>query len=120
MTRKTNLILVIKVVDLNTSHIYSCNYMVGMDKIFSSDLIELLMYTTRNKILLFFPSFLLIFTITILISGYNCDKPIHHWMDQLGFDPSPTSHSFNKFASPNFQTKKKNCNLNLQISKTIN
>jgi hypothetical protein len=27
-------------------------------------------------------------------------------MDQLGFDPSSTSHSFNKFTSPNFQTKK--------------
>jgi hypothetical protein len=41
MTHKTNLIIVIKVVDLNTSHIYSCNHMVGIDKISSSDLIEL-------------------------------------------------------------------------------
>jgi len=37
MTRKINPDVVIKEVDLNTSYIYSCNYMVGMDKISSSE-----------------------------------------------------------------------------------
>ncbi len=64
------------------------------------------MHIKRSKILFFLFSFLLIFTITTLINGCNCAKPIHHLMDQLGFDPSSTSHSFTKFASPNFQTKK--------------
>jgi hypothetical protein len=33
MTHRINLTIVVKVVDLDTSHIYSCNHMVGMDKI---------------------------------------------------------------------------------------
>ncbi len=33
MTPKTNLTVVVKVVDLDTSCIYSCKHMVGMDKI---------------------------------------------------------------------------------------
>jgi len=37
MTCKINLTIVIKVVDLNTSHIYNCNHMVGMDKNFSNE-----------------------------------------------------------------------------------
>jgi hypothetical protein len=37
MTCKINLTIVIKVVDLNTSHIYSRNHMVGMDKTFSNE-----------------------------------------------------------------------------------
>ncbi len=37
MTHRTNVIVVVKVVDLDTSHIYSHNHMVGMDKIYSSD-----------------------------------------------------------------------------------
>jgi hypothetical protein len=37
MTRETNLIVVVKEVDLYTNCIYSHNHMVGMDKIFSSD-----------------------------------------------------------------------------------
>ncbi len=37
MTRRTNPTIVVKVIDLDTSHIYSYNHMVGMDKISSSD-----------------------------------------------------------------------------------
>jgi len=37
MTCRTNLIVVIKLVHLDISCIYSCNHMVGMDKIFSSE-----------------------------------------------------------------------------------
>jgi hypothetical protein len=36
MTRRTNLTVVVKVVDLDTSHIYSHNHMVGIDKFFFS------------------------------------------------------------------------------------
>jgi hypothetical protein len=35
MTCRTNLIVVVKIVNLDTSHIYSYNHMVGMDKISS-------------------------------------------------------------------------------------
>ncbi len=41
MTRRIDSIVVIKVNDLNIPHIYSCNHMVGMEKISSSDFIEL-------------------------------------------------------------------------------
>ncbi len=37
MTCKINLIVIIKIIDLNISHINSCNHIVGMDKIFSSE-----------------------------------------------------------------------------------
>jgi hypothetical protein len=37
MTHRTNPIVVVKEVDLDISHIYSHNHIVGMDKIFSSD-----------------------------------------------------------------------------------
>jgi hypothetical protein len=38
MKRKsTNLNIVVKVVDLNINCMYSCNYIVGMDKISSSE-----------------------------------------------------------------------------------
>ncbi len=37
MTQRTNLNVVVKVVDLDTSCIYSHNHMVGMDKISSND-----------------------------------------------------------------------------------
>jgi hypothetical protein len=33
MTRRTNLTIVVKVVDLDVSHIYNHNHMVGWDKI---------------------------------------------------------------------------------------
>ncbi len=36
MTHRTNLIIVVKVIHLDTSRIYNHNHMVGMDKIFSS------------------------------------------------------------------------------------
>jgi hypothetical protein len=36
MTRRTNPIVVIKEVDMDISHIYSCNHMVGLDKISSN------------------------------------------------------------------------------------
>ncbi len=39
MTCRTNLTIVVKVVDLNINHIYSHNYMVGMDKTSSSAMI---------------------------------------------------------------------------------
>jgi hypothetical protein len=38
MTCRINLTIVVNVVDLDTSRIYSSNHMVGMDKIFSSDM----------------------------------------------------------------------------------
>ncbi len=37
MTCKINLIVIIKIIDLNISRIYNCNHVVGMDKIFSSE-----------------------------------------------------------------------------------
>ncbi len=37
MTHRTNLTIVVKIIDLNTSCIYSDNHMVGMDKISFSD-----------------------------------------------------------------------------------
>ncbi len=37
MTCKNNPIVVVKILDLDISHIYSHNHMVGMDKIYSSD-----------------------------------------------------------------------------------
>jgi hypothetical protein len=36
ITHRTNLTIVVKIVDLGTSCIYSCNHMVGMDNISSS------------------------------------------------------------------------------------
>jgi hypothetical protein len=36
MTRTTNPTIIVKVIDLDTSHIYSCNHMVGMEKILSN------------------------------------------------------------------------------------
>jgi hypothetical protein len=36
MTPKTNLIVIVNVIDLDISCIYSCNHMVRMDKISSS------------------------------------------------------------------------------------
>jgi len=36
MTHRNNPIVVVKVINLDTNHIYSCNHMVGMDKISSS------------------------------------------------------------------------------------
>ncbi len=36
MTHRTELIVIVKVVDFDTNHIYSPNHMVGMDKISSS------------------------------------------------------------------------------------
>jgi hypothetical protein len=41
MTHRIDLIVVIKVIDLNINQIYSCNHMVGMKNISSSDFIEL-------------------------------------------------------------------------------
>jgi hypothetical protein len=38
MTHRTNLIVIVKLVDLDTSCIYSHNHMVGMDKIFFSEI----------------------------------------------------------------------------------
>jgi hypothetical protein len=38
MTHRINLTVVVKIVDLNTSCIYNCNHMVGMDKICSSEI----------------------------------------------------------------------------------
>jgi hypothetical protein len=40
MTRKTNSIIVVKVIDLDTSHIYSRNHMVGTDKISFDEFID--------------------------------------------------------------------------------
>jgi hypothetical protein len=37
MTHRTDLTIVVKIVDLDISHIYSPNHMVGMDKISSSE-----------------------------------------------------------------------------------
>jgi hypothetical protein len=37
MTRRTNLIVVVKVVDLDTSCIYSFNNMIGMNKLSSNE-----------------------------------------------------------------------------------
>ncbi len=37
MTHRTNLTIVVKVVDLNISRIYNHNRMVGMDKIYFSE-----------------------------------------------------------------------------------
>jgi hypothetical protein len=42
ITHRTNLTIVVKVVDLDTSHIYSDNHMVGVDKISSSVYVDLL------------------------------------------------------------------------------
>ncbi len=39
MTCRINLIVIVKLVDLNISRIYSHNHMVGMDKISSSETI---------------------------------------------------------------------------------
>ncbi len=36
MTCRINLTIVVKVIDLDISHIYNCNHMVGMDKISSN------------------------------------------------------------------------------------
>jgi hypothetical protein len=36
MTRRTNLTVIVKIIDLDTSYIYSHNHMVGMDKISSN------------------------------------------------------------------------------------
>jgi hypothetical protein len=50
MTHRTNLSIVVKLVDLDTNHIYSHNHMVGMDKISSSETIPKTSMTscTRN------------------------------------------------------------------------
>jgi hypothetical protein len=37
MARRTNPIVVVKEIDLDTSRIYICNHMVGMDKISSNE-----------------------------------------------------------------------------------
>jgi hypothetical protein len=42
ITHKTNLTIVVKIIDLDTSHIYNDNHMVGIDKIFSSVCVDLL------------------------------------------------------------------------------
>jgi hypothetical protein len=38
MTHRINLTVVVKIIDLNASHIYNCNHMVGMDKISSNEI----------------------------------------------------------------------------------
>ncbi len=38
ITHRTNLIMIVKIINLNTSHIYNRNYMVGMDKISFNDI----------------------------------------------------------------------------------
>jgi len=38
ITHRTNLIIIVKIIDLDTSHISNRNYKVGMDKISSSDI----------------------------------------------------------------------------------
>jgi len=47
MTHRINLTIVVKVVDLDTSHIYSPNHMVGMDKISSNEACKLKCFGMR-------------------------------------------------------------------------
>jgi len=47
MTHRTNLTIVVKVVDLDTSRIYSPNHMVGMDKISSNEACKLKCFGMR-------------------------------------------------------------------------
>ncbi len=44
ITHKTNLTIIVKVVDLDTSHIYNDNHMIGVDKISSSACVDLLRF----------------------------------------------------------------------------
>jgi hypothetical protein len=47
MTHRTNLTIVVKVVDLDTSRIYSPNHMVGMDKISFNEACKLKCFEVR-------------------------------------------------------------------------
>jgi hypothetical protein len=50
MTHRTNPIVVVKEVDLDTSHIYSHNHMIGIDKISSSEnFVAKLLLADRRK-----------------------------------------------------------------------
>jgi hypothetical protein len=47
MTHKTNPTVIVEVIDLDTSHVYNRNHMVGMNKISSSDFCYLKQPSTR-------------------------------------------------------------------------
>jgi hypothetical protein len=49
-----NLIIIIKIIDLDISRIYNCNHMVAMDKIFSSEKGESLGWIFLDVIILVF------------------------------------------------------------------
>ncbi len=51
ITHRTNLTIVVKVVDLDTSRIYSPNHMVGMDKISSNEACKAKMFRNEANLL---------------------------------------------------------------------